>query len=243
MKMVMQAGKYGAPEGQYLARFTGANPTTGQFGDGIEWQFEIVEGPYKGKVCSRTTALAPTLKNSCGKMLSRIVGRALRQDESADVAEFVGRLYQIEVGPKQSGSGTRVSNVMQARTSAPTAPAPQSTNGAAPPPPRQAPRPAAERTYWVEQPGGHPPLVLTAPQLAARIAGEGLDPATLYVCPQDDSAAGWKPANQFGFRSSASPAPSARNGTPPPRTPAASGELPAERPPWLAGRAEQEVAY
>jgi hypothetical protein len=105
----------GVPVGNYTGRFGGvedvlANPEK-KFGPGIRWKFTIDDGPYCGQSVSRVTAPAPTFKNSCGKMLAGLVGRALSQDEQVDSDTFLGRRYMLVVAAGQEG-GTRVEAVM-----------------------------------------------------------------------------------------------------------------------------------
>jgi hypothetical protein len=99
--------KFGAEPGLYAAKFRGVielrdngSPRLGKDGKpmppGIEFQFEIVTaGPFQGNIVSRITSKTPTMKNSCGRMLDGLAGRALGINESFNVDTCIGRTYQI----------------------------------------------------------------------------------------------------------------------------------------------------
>ncbi len=107
------AEKFGAPVGIYQARFAGTQERESeQYGPGLEWQFEIVEGVYKGKIVSRTTSREPTLKNSCGKILNQMAGGTVEAEQEVDLAQFRDRVYQIMVEANSTGNGTRIGAVM-----------------------------------------------------------------------------------------------------------------------------------
>jgi len=105
----------GVPAGSYTGRFTGteevpANPEK-RFGAGLRWRFVVDVGPYEGQMVSRVTGPAPSVKNSCGKMLSGVIGRALKENEQIDPDTFIGKRYMLVVAAGQEG-GTRVEAVI-----------------------------------------------------------------------------------------------------------------------------------
>src|SRR5262245_45071650 len=101
--------QFGAPVGIYTGVFLGLRDMPndqsllGKDGKpmqpGMEWQFRIEEGPYKGRVVSRITSREPTTKNICGRLLDGLVGRTVPTGEDVDDSNYVGKPYQIVVSP------------------------------------------------------------------------------------------------------------------------------------------------
>jgi hypothetical protein len=160
--MTMGESKYGAPVGLYTARFLGIEDKDHpEFGAGLEWRFEIIDGPQKGHIISRTTGCQPSLRSGCGKMLQAIVGAPVQEGTAVDLAQYVGRTYQVMVEVNSTGNGTRVGSV-----AAPGQPQPQPTPSAPPggqpaappmkvgPPPAKAPTKPPDRfLIWDEEKG------------------------------------------------------------------------------------------
>jgi hypothetical protein len=154
-------GKYGAPVGRYRAKFVGVEerePMEGSdYGPGLEWSWEIlaaVDGSreHAGKIVSRTTALEPTNKNSCGRFLKAVTDQIIGINAEVDLSDYVGRLYRIEVEPNSTGKNTRVAEVPQllegdAAATAPHRPSPPQPAatgpGPRPPAPPSPPSPPA----------------------------------------------------------------------------------------------------
>ena len=67
--LVVSSGE-GVPAGSYLANVTGVEPVNNEYGDGLRWQFQVVNGQHKGSKTSRTTQTKPSPKNGCGKVLA-----------------------------------------------------------------------------------------------------------------------------------------------------------------------------
>jgi hypothetical protein len=132
MKLLVSQG--GAPPGSYLARFESVEAVTNDFGDGLKWWFEIVGGPHAGCKTSGITARKPTLKNSCGKLVSGILGTPLSNDMEIDLAAYFGQQFLVVVAQGKTG-GTYVSAVTRPPVSATPLPAPP-----APPPMSPAPQ-------------------------------------------------------------------------------------------------------
>jgi len=104
----------GAPVGNYTATFAGiesqpANPAKG-YGPGLRFKFAIDAGPQAGQTTSRITSTTPTQRNACGRMLSGLLGRPLRDGEQIDVAPLVGKRFMVVVAAGREG-GTRVEAV------------------------------------------------------------------------------------------------------------------------------------
>jgi hypothetical protein len=103
------------PVGSYTGRFAGleevAENQEKKYAAGIRWRFVIDAGPYEGQTVSRVTGPAPSVKNTCGKVLSGMVGRALKENEQIDTDAFLGRRYMLVVAAGQEG-GTRVEAVI-----------------------------------------------------------------------------------------------------------------------------------
>jgi hypothetical protein len=105
----------GVPVGSYTGKFVGieevpANSEKG-YSAGLRWKFAIETGPYEGQTVRRVTGPAPTVKNACGKVLSGLTGRALKENEQIDPDTFLGRRYLLAVAAAQEG-GTRVEAVI-----------------------------------------------------------------------------------------------------------------------------------
>jgi hypothetical protein len=105
----------GVPVGNYTGKFAGTEEVPAnaekKYGPGLRWKFVIDTGPYEGQEVSRVTGPAPTLKNACGKLLSGLIGRALKEDEQIDPDASVGKRYMVVVAAGQEG-GTRVEAVI-----------------------------------------------------------------------------------------------------------------------------------
>jgi hypothetical protein len=101
----------GVPIGNYTGRFAGTeevppNPEK-NYGPGLRWKWIIDAGPYDGQPVSRVTTTAPTFKNACGKMLSGLLARALKDCEQIDLDALRGKRYMLVVAAGQEGN-TRV---------------------------------------------------------------------------------------------------------------------------------------
>jgi hypothetical protein len=107
----------GVPIGNYAAAFAGVETTQANaekgFGPGIRFKFTIEAGLYAGQTASRVTGSAASIKNALGKMLSGLIGRALKEGEQIDPDQYIGRKYLIVVAAGQNG-GTRVEAIVPA---------------------------------------------------------------------------------------------------------------------------------
>jgi hypothetical protein len=105
----------GVPVGNYTAVFQGVEPQPENkekgYAAGVRWKFQVDAGPCAGQAATRITGAAPSPKNGCGKMLSGVLGRALKEGEQIDPAAFVGKRFMIVVAAGQGG-GTRVEAVV-----------------------------------------------------------------------------------------------------------------------------------
>jgi hypothetical protein len=105
----------GVPAGFYRARFLGVDPTEHEeYGAGLKFVFEVVEGPHKGESATRITSTQPTPKNACGRMLAGITGEPLAPGAKIDLGPFVGKEYLLQVEGVANGNGTRVATAMPA---------------------------------------------------------------------------------------------------------------------------------
>ena len=52
--------------------------------------------------------MGPTPKNSCGRFLAALAGKAPAEDLEVDTDDYVGQTYMVTVGASQDGSSTRV---------------------------------------------------------------------------------------------------------------------------------------
>jgi hypothetical protein len=110
MAIILKVSAGGVPAGSYLATFLGIEETNNEYGAGLRWLFAVLSGPHKGLKTSRITSAAPTVKNSCGKVLSGITGKALTPGEDIDIESLINKTYLIVVGNTESG-GTRIESV------------------------------------------------------------------------------------------------------------------------------------
>ena len=105
----------GVPVGNYTGTFSGTEATQAKpekgYGAGIRWKFQVDSGPCAGQTTSRVTGMSPTPKNGCGKMLSGLIGRALKEGEQIDPDAFIGKHYMIVVATGREG-GTRVEAIV-----------------------------------------------------------------------------------------------------------------------------------
>lgn len=198
MKLTMGESKFGVPNGSYRARFIGVKerePMPGSdYGPGLEWSFEVIDGPQAGRVTSRTTGTQPSTKNSCGRMLNGLAGGAVPAKGEVDLEQFVGRAYLIMVGPNQAGTGTRVETVMPVDV---VTPAP------APTPPPAAPRPqrpaqAPRKVHVALSDDGDPQVFPGLAEAAHAILASGLHPDDVQVFVEGEAA--WKSASEAGVK-------------------------------------------
>ena len=113
--MLLTVSNGGVPVGSYTGKFAGleevpANPEK-KYGAGLRWKFAVDAGPCKDQVVSRITGPTPSTKNSCGKLLSGLLGRSLKEGDQVDPDNFLGKQFMIIVANGQEG-GTRVEAVM-----------------------------------------------------------------------------------------------------------------------------------
>ncbi len=100
------------PQGVYKAKFVGVERTTHpEYGGGLKFEWEIVEGKLAGKSTYRTTGDNPTPRNIAGKVLSALVGAKAADGLSVDPDRYIGRLYTVVVGETESGF-TRVNEIL-----------------------------------------------------------------------------------------------------------------------------------
>jgi hypothetical protein len=238
--MKMRESKFGAPAGVYRAVFKGVSefkgdgkPRVGKdgkpMGPAAEWQWEIAGGPYAGQLVGRITAAEPTTKNSCGVLLSGVVGRTLRRDEEADPNQYIGQQHQIVLGPsREDPDKAHVVQVHHLDNRPPVPPPSAAANGAVVPPapvppsvapPVPPPRPArsaapvgdeaAAKTarwaaqFWVDlatTPPGSPPQLLTGQQLQLHVnATKDQTDRDAIGVMSYDTSSGWKTPGDFGF--------------------------------------------
>lgn len=90
--------------GLYDAKFIGIEETTHpEYGAGLEWQWEIVKGRSNGQRVTRRTGRDPTPRNSCGKIISGLLGRELKDGEEIDPQAFTGADCKVFVVQTDAG--------------------------------------------------------------------------------------------------------------------------------------------
>ncbi len=226
MGMRLKDSKFGAPVGVYKAKFIGMYPmkqeagkprigTDGKpMGPAVEWQFEIIEATEDvpvGQLVGRITAAEPTARNSCGMILSGIIGRPLTKDDDLEPAMWANKLYQVVIGTsKDDPNKTQVVQVIplkaaangqpQAQAAPPSTPRPPTTSAPKPPP-----RPAAKQSesvpepmYWVTTTDGEEPELVTGDQIRAMLKAKKIN-ATDEIVMDETQQSGWKSATHFGL--------------------------------------------
>jgi hypothetical protein len=202
MTMTQSEGKFDVPEGDYLAKFLGIDDTKKphpEYGPGLEWQFEIVDhAVLAGKIATRSTAIEPTTKNSCGVLLRAVATGGVTTGQEVDLEPYVGKVYQIGVRKKENGKGTRVETV--------TVPlkrvADSSKTPATGPPPRKlpaataAPQPPVPR-YWVIKEEGTEAVLMTDDEV--RLFLKTFDRHAANVPCVLEGETEWKNAQDYGF--------------------------------------------
>jgi hypothetical protein len=96
------------PAGIHKAAFVGAERTThAEYGDGLKFEFEVVEGPHKGMRAFRYTSADPTPRNAAGRLMADLANVTAANGVSIDLDACVGKEYMIVVREGESGR-TRV---------------------------------------------------------------------------------------------------------------------------------------
>lgn len=105
----------GPPAGFYRTKFMNVESSEHpEYGAGLKFVFEIVEGELKGQHASRITSASPTPKNAAGRMVSGIIGEPLAAGQRINLAPFVGREYLTQVETVPGGTSTRIATIMPA---------------------------------------------------------------------------------------------------------------------------------
>lgn len=112
MQFEIQSGG-GPPEGFYKCRFKAIEPSDhDEYGPGLRFEFEVLDGEHQGMIASRITNATPTPRNAAGRMISGISGASLKPGLRIDLEPFVGNEYLVQVEATANGQGTRISSVM-----------------------------------------------------------------------------------------------------------------------------------
>lgn len=117
MAIVVKAKKVGSvvPDGVYQARLSGVKTFSNSFGDRVGFEFEILEGQYKGSILMRSTS--PVMASRKGKlydMLAGLLGREMTQGEmegGLDVEGLIGAKCAILVTKSSNKQGQVFSNI------------------------------------------------------------------------------------------------------------------------------------
>ncbi len=185
--------QWDVPSGVYIVRFKGIKETNHpEYGVGLCWSFEVVEGGYKGKLVERNTAPEPTPNNSCGRIIKGLLGRPVLEGETIDVAQFEGRIFRAIVVQKPKGQGVRVDSVeiIQQQGAQPAQqpvqqPVQLPDRGPRRPGPAAAPAKALRR-WWLAPGAGQDALekTLTDQEVLRYLEDNKADPAVVLILPE-----------------------------------------------------------
>jgi hypothetical protein len=103
----------GVPAGFYKAVFKTVEKTVHEeYGDGLKFIFEVVDGDQRGGLATRITNPKPSPKNAAGRMIAGVSGKSLSPGETIDLAPFIGKTYLLQVESVANGNGTRIGSVI-----------------------------------------------------------------------------------------------------------------------------------
>ena len=102
------------PAGRYRARFLGVKPIENQFGPGLKFGFQIIEGKSADAVVTRICSGRPTIRNSTGKLLAGLAGQQPAAGMQIDPEEHKHCEYWITVASAREG-GVRVEGIEPVR--------------------------------------------------------------------------------------------------------------------------------
>lgn len=208
MKFVYTKSAFEMPDGKYLAKFLGCQmrddkpgekPRLGNDGNPLPpammWNFEIADGPERGKKSDKLTGRVPTPKSGCGKMLAAIADTILKDGQEIDIEPFIGQLYRVTI------LDNRISDN----------PAPVRVYGStvAPPPPNNSfvnhggavvPSAADPEARWDYSDGHAVSQNETSIEVQSHLDTIGLKADSIRAKPAGAPNAAAKPASAWGFR-------------------------------------------
>jgi hypothetical protein len=91
------------PAGAHQAVFKGITPTETCKGEAFRWNFEVVEGNFKGKMASDLSDRKTTTMNKTGRWLCALSGKPLADGTVVNPDDYVGRKYLVIVEAKENG--------------------------------------------------------------------------------------------------------------------------------------------
>lgn len=205
MKMTYTKSAFEMPDGKYLAKFLGVTlrddkpgdkPRLGQDGNplppAMTWDFEIAEGPEKGKKADKLTGRIPTPKSGCGKMLAAIADTVLKDGIEVDLSNYVGRLYRITI--EENRVSDRSPPVYVPATQAPAAGG-LGADGM----PVQPPTPDMNARWDAKDANGDYLLDKSTAEMMHWFATIGADPAKIMMRPAGAKTVAPKSAAELGF--------------------------------------------
>jgi hypothetical protein len=200
MRLTKKLDLYDTPPGIYDARFAGvreidqaqfknASAYESDGGPRLQFTFEVVNGPAKGKIVQQTTGTNATPKSRLREILIGLSGGRVTEDVEIDIDSFVGCLYRVgwQVNPNSTSGNCHVASLF---------PLNGQGGGAAPVPP--AARPG--RRYWVSISPDHDELWSEEKIQKEIDRGHSADLLQLCAAADNGDAVGaWKSAKEFGF--------------------------------------------
>jgi hypothetical protein len=214
MKLTFTKSVPEVPVGKYTAKFLGITlkEASGKLDEkgrpmppAMTWDFQISEGECEGRTIDRLTGRTPTAKNGCGKMLAGITDTVLRDGDQIDLEQFIGKTYRITV--EENGERTRLSDTpapvrVWDGNGATASAAPGA--GKAPPPKGPPPKPKGEPqdgSAWMLHDAATGEYVAkTAKEIREKVQAEQLNPADLWVYPNDGNDHSPVTAAEAGFK-------------------------------------------
>jgi len=101
---IFDSKNYNVPCGTYTAKFTDLEKIPTSRGQAWKWKFEIDEGELaKTKVSELSDADSrATTANKTGRFLMALTSKSLKDGDTINPAEYIGRRYLLVVSPKGS---------------------------------------------------------------------------------------------------------------------------------------------
>lgn len=112
MAFTMKAS--GVPVGSYRAKFKRWEQSThAEYGDRVQFVWEIIDGEHKGAEASRFTGAKLSPKAALAKILGGLTGRKIGIGDEVNPDDYIGKEFLLIVAETESGA-SRVETVLPA---------------------------------------------------------------------------------------------------------------------------------